>query len=104
MSGLEYLRAIMRGEQPAALQAELMGFGPVEAEEGRAVFRRYYCFRPTHGSLRPPEAARSLLLLARPLAAAPAVRHLLRGALYLRSLLRSRLHRHSPPDGRPRRR
>ena len=75
MSELEYLRAIMRGEQPAAPLAALMGFGPVEAEEGRAVFRRYYCFRLAHGSLPLPEAARGLLLLARPLAAAPAVRH-----------------------------
>ena len=38
MSGLEYLRAIMRGEQPAAPMAELVGFGFVEVEEGRVIF------------------------------------------------------------------
>src|SRR3712207_6710705 len=83
--------------------ADLRGFGPVEAEEGRAFFRRYDCFRLAHGSLPLPEAAHGLLLLARPLAA-PAVRHLPRGALRLLGLLQSRLHCHSPPDGRPCRR
>jgi uncharacterized protein (TIGR00369 family) len=38
MSGLEYLRAMVRGEIPAAPIANLMGFRPVEVEEGRAVF------------------------------------------------------------------
>ena len=38
MGGLEYLRAIARGELPAAPLAELMGFGFHEIEEGRVVF------------------------------------------------------------------
>lgn len=38
LSGLEYLRAIIRGELPGAPISALMGFGPVEVEEGRAVF------------------------------------------------------------------
>ncbi|MCY1002328.1 PaaI family thioesterase [Myxococcus sp. MISCRS1] len=38
MSGLEYLRAIVRGEVPGAPIAALMGFAPVEVSEGRAVF------------------------------------------------------------------
>ncbi|MBN8227217.1 PaaI family thioesterase [Corallococcus macrosporus] len=38
LSGLEYLRAIQRGELPAPPIAELMGFAPVEVEEGRVVF------------------------------------------------------------------
>ncbi|MBZ4398870.1 PaaI family thioesterase [Myxococcus faecalis] len=38
MSGLEYLRAIVRGEVPGAPIASLMGFAPVEVSEGRAVF------------------------------------------------------------------
>lgn len=38
LSGLEYLRAIQRGELPAPPIAELMGFTPVEVEEGRVVF------------------------------------------------------------------
>ncbi|WP_164020684.1 PaaI family thioesterase [Pyxidicoccus trucidator] len=38
LSGLEYLRAIVRGEVPGAPIAELMGFAPVEVDEGRAVF------------------------------------------------------------------
>ena len=38
LSGLEYLRAIIRGEVPGAPIAALLGFSPVEVEEGRAVF------------------------------------------------------------------
>jgi uncharacterized protein (TIGR00369 family) len=38
MTGLEFLRAIAAGEVPGAPIAELMGFEPVEAEEGRVVF------------------------------------------------------------------
>jgi hypothetical protein len=38
MSGLEYLRAIARGELPAAPMADLLGFGFHEIEEGRVIF------------------------------------------------------------------
>jgi uncharacterized protein (TIGR00369 family) len=38
MTGLEVLRAIAAGEVPGAPIAELLGFEPVEAEEGRVVF------------------------------------------------------------------
>jgi uncharacterized protein (TIGR00369 family) len=38
MTGLELLRAIAAGEAPGAPIGELMGFAPVEAEEGRVVF------------------------------------------------------------------
>ena len=38
MSGLEFLRAMMRSELPAPPMAALMGFGFVEVEEGRVVF------------------------------------------------------------------
>ena len=38
MTGLEFLRAIASGDAPGAPIAELMGFQPVEAEEGRVVF------------------------------------------------------------------
>ena len=38
MSGLEYLRAMMREELPAPPMAALMGFGFVEVDEGRVVF------------------------------------------------------------------
>jgi len=38
MTGLELLRAIASGEAAGAPIAELMGFEPVEAEEGRVVF------------------------------------------------------------------
>jgi uncharacterized protein (TIGR00369 family) len=57
MSGIEYLRAILRGEQPAAPMAELVGFRPVEVEEGRAVFEcvpAEYHYNPigaVHGGL-----------------------------------------------------
>lgn len=38
MSGIEYLRAIMRGDLPAAPIGHLMGFEPVVVEEGRVIF------------------------------------------------------------------
>jgi uncharacterized protein (TIGR00369 family) len=38
MTGLELLRAIAAGEAPGAPIAELIGFEPVEAQEGRVVF------------------------------------------------------------------
>jgi uncharacterized protein (TIGR00369 family) len=38
MTGLELLRAIAAGEAPGAPIAELMGFEPIEAEEGRVLF------------------------------------------------------------------
>ena len=38
MTGLELLQAIASGDAPGAPIAELMGFEPVEAEEGRIVF------------------------------------------------------------------
>lgn len=38
MTGLEFLRAIASGELPGAPIADLLGFAPVEAEEGRVVF------------------------------------------------------------------
>jgi uncharacterized protein (TIGR00369 family) len=38
MTGLELLRAIAAGNAPGAPIAELMGFEPVEAEEGRVLF------------------------------------------------------------------
>lgn len=57
MSGLEYLRAILRGEQPAAPIAELIGFALSEVEEGRVVFEcvpAEYHYNPigsAHGGL-----------------------------------------------------
>ena len=38
MTGLELLHAIAAGEAPGAPIAELLGFEPIEAEEGRVVF------------------------------------------------------------------
>lgn len=38
MSGLDFLRALARGEVPTAPMANLMGFRPSEVEEGRVVF------------------------------------------------------------------
>ncbi|RKH09411.1 PaaI family thioesterase [Corallococcus sp. CA053C] len=38
LSGMEYLRAIQRGELPGPPIAELMGFTLVELEEGKVVF------------------------------------------------------------------
>lgn len=57
MSGLEYLKAMSRGELPAPPIAELMGFAPVEVEEGRVVFEvepAEYHYNPigaVHGGL-----------------------------------------------------
>ncbi|HEX6710586.1 MAG TPA: PaaI family thioesterase [Rubrobacter sp.] len=57
MSGLEYLRAMMRGELPAPPMAALMGFGFVEIDEGRVVFEcvpAEYHYNPigaVHGGL-----------------------------------------------------
>lgn len=57
MGGLEYLRAIARGELPAAPLADLMGFGFAEIEEGRVVFEcvpAEYHYNPigaVHGGL-----------------------------------------------------
>ena len=39
MPGLDYLRAIAAGDAPAAPIATLLGFEPVEAEEGRVLFQ-----------------------------------------------------------------
>jgi acyl-coenzyme A thioesterase PaaI-like protein len=38
VTGLEMLRAMAAGELPGAPIADLLGFEPVEAEEGRVVF------------------------------------------------------------------
>jgi uncharacterized protein (TIGR00369 family) len=38
MAGLPFLRAILAGEQPPPPIADLMGFEPLEVEEGRALF------------------------------------------------------------------
>jgi uncharacterized protein (TIGR00369 family) len=38
LSGLAYLRAIMQGELPAPPISDLLGFGLVDVQEGRAVF------------------------------------------------------------------
>jgi uncharacterized protein (TIGR00369 family) len=38
MGGLPFLRAILAGEQPPPPIAELMGFEPLEVDEGRALF------------------------------------------------------------------
>ena len=38
MAGIDYMRAIVEGEVPAPPIAVTMRFGPVEVEEGRAVF------------------------------------------------------------------
>ena len=38
MDGMEYIRAVFRGEMPAPPISELVGFRGVEAEPGRAVF------------------------------------------------------------------
>lgn len=57
MSGLDYMRALMRGKLPAAPMADLMGFGLVEVEEGRVVFEcvpSEYHYNPigsVHGGL-----------------------------------------------------
>jgi uncharacterized protein (TIGR00369 family) len=57
MTGLEFLRAIAAGELPGAPIAELLGFEPVEAEEGRVLFaatpdrRHYNPIGTVHGGL-----------------------------------------------------
>jgi uncharacterized protein (TIGR00369 family) len=57
VTGLEFLRAIASGELPGAPIAELMGFEPVEAEEGRVVFaclpglQHYNPIGSVHGGL-----------------------------------------------------
>jgi hypothetical protein len=52
VTGLELLHAIAVGEAPGTPIAELLGFEPVEAEEGRVVFASVP--KPEHsGGLRP---------------------------------------------------
>jgi uncharacterized protein (TIGR00369 family) len=57
VNGLEFLRAIAAGDVPGAAIAELMGFEPVEAEEGRVVFvatpgpQHYNPIGTVHGGL-----------------------------------------------------
>jgi uncharacterized protein (TIGR00369 family) len=57
MTGLELLRAIAAGDAPGAPIADLMGFEPVEAEEGRVVFaavpgpQHYNPLGAVHGGL-----------------------------------------------------
>ena len=57
MSGLEYLRAIARGELPTPPMADLIGFDFSEIEEGRVVFEctpAEYHYNPigvVHGGL-----------------------------------------------------
>jgi uncharacterized protein (TIGR00369 family) len=57
VTGLEFLRAIGAGELPPAPIAELLGFAPVEVEEGRVVFaavpeeRHYNPIGTVHGGL-----------------------------------------------------
>jgi uncharacterized protein (TIGR00369 family) len=57
MTGLEFLRAIASGELPGAPIADLLGFAPVEAEEGRVVFaavpeqQHYNPIGTVHGGL-----------------------------------------------------
>jgi uncharacterized protein (TIGR00369 family) len=57
VTGLEFLRAIAAGELPGAPIADLLGFAPVEAEEGRVVFaavpeaKHYNPIGTVHGGL-----------------------------------------------------
>jgi uncharacterized protein (TIGR00369 family) len=57
VTGLEFLRAIGAGELPGAPIADLLGFAPVEVEEGRVVFaavpepRHYNPIGTVHGGL-----------------------------------------------------
>jgi uncharacterized protein (TIGR00369 family) len=57
VTGLEVLRAIAAGELPGAPIAELLGFEPIEAEEGRVVFaavpeaKHYNPIGSVHGGL-----------------------------------------------------
>jgi uncharacterized protein (TIGR00369 family) len=57
MTGLELLRAIAAGDAPGAPIADLLGFEPVEAEEGRVLFaavpgpQHYNPIGTVHGGL-----------------------------------------------------
>jgi uncharacterized protein (TIGR00369 family) len=57
VTGLEVIRALAAGELPGAPIAELLGFAPVEVEEGRVVFaavpgeRHYNPIGTVHGGL-----------------------------------------------------
>jgi uncharacterized protein (TIGR00369 family) len=57
VTGLQVLQAIAAGELPGAPIAELLGFEPIEAEEGRVVFaavpdhRHYNPIGTVHGGL-----------------------------------------------------
>jgi uncharacterized protein (TIGR00369 family) len=57
VTGLEFLRALAAGDLPGAPIADLLGFAPVEAEEGRVVFaatpdhRHYNPIGSVHGGL-----------------------------------------------------
>jgi uncharacterized protein (TIGR00369 family) len=57
VNGLELLRAIAAGDAPGAPIAELLGFQPIEAEEGRVVFaavpgpQHYNPIGAVHGGL-----------------------------------------------------
>jgi uncharacterized protein (TIGR00369 family) len=57
MTGLELLRAMAAGDAPGAPIADLIGFEPVEAEEGRVVFaaepgpQHYNPLGAVHGGL-----------------------------------------------------
>lgn len=57
MSGLDFLRAMQKGEVPVPPISELIGFEPVEVEEGRVVFeyvpgeRHYNPIGAVHGGL-----------------------------------------------------
>jgi uncharacterized protein (TIGR00369 family) len=52
MSGLDYLRGILRGDYPAAPIAATLDFDPVEFDHGRAVFEgipRRFAYNPLGG-------------------------------------------------------
>jgi uncharacterized protein (TIGR00369 family) len=57
MDGLEFIKALMNGDLPAPPIAELLGFQPVEAGEGRVVFelvpgeRHYNPIGGVHGGV-----------------------------------------------------
>ncbi|CAA9447438.1 MAG: Uncharacterized MFS-type transporter, partial [uncultured Rubrobacteraceae bacterium] len=108
---LLYLRGVLERHHRGPLRPALHrprhpgGDGGRRARaDGGDELRRHHRLGLAHGPLRPEEASRRLLLPAWPLAPPPAVRHGLRGALYLRDLLWPRLHRHRPSDRRARRR
>ncbi|CAA9470709.1 MAG: Uncharacterized MFS-type transporter, partial [uncultured Rubrobacteraceae bacterium] len=65
---------------------------------GRDELRRDHRLGLPDGPLRPPQAPRRLLLPARPLATAAAVRRCVRGPRHLRRFLRARLHSDGAPD------